>query len=166
MVLLTSTNNLCKQFRPRSGPTNVLPDLDPNCFSLWWYSWKNISKNWILTKVSRRQQQQCFFFLFFRSIDKGFHTENAITHVFEKAEPVPVPIGAAKLPVTVGNDIYMCTPYIYHKMKILRYVYTYMSLNMRFPTMWYVRPAQAQTSLPICAVRSEPLLVTWIFYEC
>ena len=25
-----------------------------------------------------------------------------------------------------------------------------MSHNMRFPTMWYVRPAKAQTSLPIC----------------
>ena len=27
-------------------------------------------------------------------------------------------------------------------------------------------PAQAQTSLRICAVWSEPLLVSWIFYEC
>ena len=30
----------------------------------------------------------------------------------------------------------------------------------------YVRPAKAQTSLRIRAVWSEPLLVTWIFYEC
>ena len=30
---------------------------------------------------------------------------------------------------------------------------------------WYVRPAKAQTSLRICAVWSEPLLVPWIFYE-
>ena len=29
---------------------------------------------------------------------------------------------------------------------------------MRFPTMWYVRPAKAQTSLRIRAVGSEPLL--------
>ena len=36
---------------------------------------------------------------------------------------------------------------------------------MRFPTMWYVRPSKAQTSLRICAVWSKPLLVTWIFYE-
>ena len=36
---------------------------------------------------------------------------------------------------------------------------------MRFPTMWYVWPAKAQTSLRICAVWSKPLLVTWMFYE-
>ena len=41
-----------------------------------------------------------------------------------------------------------------------------MSHNMRFPTMWYVRPAKPQISLPLRAVRSEPLLVTRIFYEC
>ena len=37
---------------------------------------------------------------------------------------------------------------------------------MRFSTMWYVRPAKPQISLRIRAVWSEPLLVTWIFYEC
>ena len=37
--------------------------------------------------------------------------------------------------------------------------------DMRFPTMWYVQPAKAQTSLRILAVWSEPLLVAWIFYE-
>ena len=36
---------------------------------------------------------------------------------------------------------------------------------MRFTTIWYVRPAKAQTSLRIRAVRSEPLLVPSIFYE-
>ena len=41
-----------------------------------------------------------------------------------------------------------------------------MSQCMRFPIMWYVRPAKAQTSLRIRAVWSEPLLVAWIFYEC
>ena len=30
----------------------------------------------------------------------------------------------------------------------------------------YVRPAKAQTSLRICAVWSEPLLIAWPFYEC
>ena len=40
------------------------------------------------------------------------------------------------------------------------------SHDMRFPTMWYVRPAKAQTSLRIRAVWSEPLLVAWIFYDC
>ena len=41
-----------------------------------------------------------------------------------------------------------------------------MNPKMRFPTMWYVWLAKAQTSLRICAVWLEPLLVTWIFYEC
>ena len=34
--------------------------------------------------------------------------------------------------------------------------FRYMSPDMRFPAMWYVRPAKAQTSLHIHAVRSEP----------
>ena len=41
-----------------------------------------------------------------------------------------------------------------------------MSRDMRFPTMWYVRPAKTQISLRIHAVWSEPLLVAWIFSEC
>ena len=41
-----------------------------------------------------------------------------------------------------------------------------MSWDMRFPTMWYVRPAKPQISLRICAVWSEPLRVAWIFYYC
>ena len=41
-----------------------------------------------------------------------------------------------------------------------------LSQCVRFPTIWYVRPARAQTSLRIRAVWSEPLLVAWIFYEC
>ena len=41
-----------------------------------------------------------------------------------------------------------------------------LSHDTRFPTMWYVWPAKPQISLPICAVWSEPLLVTWIFYKC
>ena len=36
---------------------------------------------------------------------------------------------------------------------------------MRFPTMWYVQPAKAQTSLRMRVVWSEPLLVPRIFYE-
>ena len=38
--------------------------------------------------------------------------------------------------------------------------------GMRFPTMWYVRPAKPPISLRICAVWSEPLLVAWVFYDC
>ena len=38
--------------------------------------------------------------------------------------------------------------------------------DMRFPTMWYVRPAKTQISLRRHAVWSEPLLVAWILYAC
>ena len=42
-----------------------------------------------------------------------------------------------------------------------------MSSDMRFPTMWYVRPTKPLISLRIRAVWSEPLmLVAWVLYEC
>ena len=41
----------------------------------------------------------------------------------------------------------------------------HMSSNIRFPTMWHVLPAKAQTSLRKCAVWSEPLLVACLFNE-
>ena len=41
-----------------------------------------------------------------------------------------------------------------------------LSQCMRFPTMWYVRPAKPQISLRIHTVWSEPLLVAWVFYDC
>ena len=41
-----------------------------------------------------------------------------------------------------------------------------MSQCMRFPTMWYARPAKPQISLRIRAVWTEPLLVARIFYDC
>ena len=44
--------------------------------------------------------------------------------------------------------------------------FTHLSCDMKFPTKRDVQPAKAQTSLRIRAVWSEPLLVTWIFYEC
>ena len=34
-LLMSSADNLCKQFGPRQ---NVGPDLDSNCLTLWWYS--------------------------------------------------------------------------------------------------------------------------------
>ena len=33
-TLLTSADILCKQFGPRSGPTNYLAELNPNCLTL------------------------------------------------------------------------------------------------------------------------------------
>ena len=46
-----------------------------------------------------------------------------------------------------------------------KYSTFYLSHIMRFPTMWYMRQANAQTSLRIRADWSEPLLVAWIFYD-
>ena len=43
---------------------------------------------------------------------------------------------------------------------------SYFSQCMRFPIMWYVRPAKPQISLCIYAVWSEPLLIAWVFYDC
>ena len=37
-------------------------------------------------------------------------------------------------------------------MQLHNYAITQLIRDMRFPTMWYVRPAKAQTSLRICAV--------------
>ena len=37
-LYLSSADNFCKQFGPRSGPTTVGPDLDPNCLTFWWHS--------------------------------------------------------------------------------------------------------------------------------
>ena len=59
----------------------------------------------------------------------------------------------------------LCTlTYFAHNQQ--RWKYTNMSKCMRFPTMWNVRPAKPQISLRIRAVWSEPLLVTWVFYDC
>ena len=53
---VSSAHNLCKQIRHRYGLTFVRPDLDPICLTLFWYSWKNFSKKFILKKISRRQK--------------------------------------------------------------------------------------------------------------
>ena len=46
-----------------------------------------------------------------------------------------------------------------------QFCHVYLSNNLKFPTMWYVLPAKAWTSLRIRAVWSEPLIVAWIFYD-
>ena len=48
---------------------------------------------------------------------------------------------------------------LHHEHAILSRCTYNVSRDMRFPTMWYVRPAKAQTSLRLCAVCSELLLV-------
>ena len=47
---MSSADNLCKQFGPRS-------DLDPNCLKLWWYSWNNFSKMLNLKNICRPHQK-------------------------------------------------------------------------------------------------------------
>ena len=46
------------------------------------------------------------------------------------------------------------------------WTFKHLCCDMRFSTMWYVRPAKAQTSLRICPVWSEFLLVPWLFFDC
>ena len=45
-LLITFANSL----DPYQVQPNVRPDLDPNCLTLWWYSWKIFSKKLILKK--------------------------------------------------------------------------------------------------------------------
>ena len=53
-LLVSSAENLCKQFGSGSGPTNVGPDLDPNCLTLMVFL-KEISEKLIAKKICRRQ---------------------------------------------------------------------------------------------------------------
>ena len=55
MWLFSFVDNLCKQIGPRSGPTNVRPDLDPNYLTLWWYYWWYFLKKIILKKSSMQK---------------------------------------------------------------------------------------------------------------
>ena len=54
-----------------------------------------------------------------------------------------------------------CAYWVYVLLHLQRIMY--LSRNMRFPTIWYVRPAKPQISLRIRAVWSEPLLVAEYF---
>ena len=56
MLLVSSADNLCKQFAPRSSPTKYLTWFGSNLLTLRWYSWKNFSKKLILKKIGRRQK--------------------------------------------------------------------------------------------------------------
>ena len=56
----------------------------------------------------------------FRSLDKGFHTDSAITHVFEEAEPVRLLDIAEDHYVTVSDKTYTCSQYVYNKLQVLR----------------------------------------------
>ena len=51
-------------------------------------------------------------------------------------------------------------------------IISYLSQNMRFPTMWYVRPAKAQASLHPEHMRSlirafaSHLIILWVLSYC
>ena len=51
-LLKTFANSL----DPDQARQNVGPDLDPNCLTLWWYSWKIFLKKLILKKIHRQQK--------------------------------------------------------------------------------------------------------------
>ena len=50
--LVSSADDHANSLDPDQAWQNVRPDLDPNCLTLWWYSWKNFSKKMILKKKS------------------------------------------------------------------------------------------------------------------
>ena len=58
---MSSADNHCKQFRPRSGSTkhsqNVILDLDPNCLPHWCYSLIFFVENSYWKKLSRQQRK-------------------------------------------------------------------------------------------------------------
>ena len=51
--LITFENSL----DPDKAQHFVGPDLDPNCLTLWWYSWNNHWKKLILKKIISRRQK-------------------------------------------------------------------------------------------------------------
>ena len=51
-LLITFANSL----EPDQAWQNVGPDLDPNCLTLWWYSWKIFFKISIFKKIHRWQK--------------------------------------------------------------------------------------------------------------
>ena len=51
-LLVSSADNLCISLDPDQAHQNVKPGMDPNCLTLWWYSWHNCSKKLILKEKS------------------------------------------------------------------------------------------------------------------
>ena len=47
-----------KNFDPDQAKHFVRTDLDLNCLTLWWYSWKNFLKTFILKKIRRWQKSK------------------------------------------------------------------------------------------------------------
>ena len=55
-LLVLSADYHCKQFGPRSGPTNVGPDLDPNYLTMMVRYSRNIFEKVDYEKISRQQK--------------------------------------------------------------------------------------------------------------
>ena len=51
-LLITRANSL----DPDQARQNVGPDLDPNCLTLWWYSWKFFLKKIKLKKKNNKKK--------------------------------------------------------------------------------------------------------------
>ena len=58
-LLVSSADNFCKQFGPKSGPT-ICPDLDPKCLTLMLILSKNFSKKVILKKSRQQKSMKNF----------------------------------------------------------------------------------------------------------
>ena len=54
--IVSSTDNLCKQFWPRLGPTKywACQCPDPNCLTLWWYSRRILWKKLIFMIIEKK----------------------------------------------------------------------------------------------------------------
>ena len=186
---MSSADNLSNSLELDQARQNVWPVLDP---TVWHYfgikfrkeffekvdsagdkkAWKN--------KPSRQSVRGCYpGFLYERKI---FLCYQFHTYVLTLAKLCSVPC----LPKILKGPN-SCNP-IYHKVEQVNEMAAHTSLaqttfftkilhkwgctkvqmsrDMRLPTMWYVRPAKPQISLRICAVWSEPLQVSWIFYDC
>ena len=117
------------------------------------------------------------FNIFFRSWNFYFSTFSGTKiHVcwnLETYDPLKYKINKPMLIVSIcmvksirkKRVNYTCN-FCLSKLILTQRVHRYLSRFMRFPTMRYVRPAEPQISVRIRAVWSEPLLVTWVFYEC
>ena len=69
-LLITFANSL----DPDKARQNIGPDLDSNCLTFWWYSWKNFWKN-LLKKKSTDDKKACRL----RSMQRVNYPLNIIT---------------------------------------------------------------------------------------
>lgn len=88
----------------------------------WHDSWQVVSMaanaSLILVNIIpfRAEEHTAYTSTGFRSLDKGFLTENALTHVFELAQPVELPVHVDGVPLRLGDDTFLCPLYLYRKL--------------------------------------------------